>query len=152
MTAQFPLQSVAELAREEAEAATLRLGQAMARLMEADRKLKTLLQYREEYQARFRDSITSGINSAGWHNFQLFLDKLEAGIAHAREQADRARLEGQQAQAEWQEHQRRLKAYGVLAERHQRMHALREARREQRDTDETASSTFRRSPPPQRTR
>ena len=51
------------------------------------------------------------------------------------------------AQDEWQEQQRRLKAYGVLAERHERTEATRDARREQRENDDRVSQTFTRNRP-----
>jgi flagellar FliJ protein len=150
MSAPFSLQSVMDLARNDADAATIRLGQAMQRLQDADRKLKTLLDYRDEYQAKFRDSVTTGIDSAGWQNFHRFLAKLDAGIEAARAHADTLRGAARHAQDEWQEHQRRLKAYHVLAERHERAEANRDARREQREVDDHNSGTFIRKLPPQR--
>ena len=152
MTANFPLQPVMDLARDGVDAATARLGQAMQRLMDADRKLKLLIDYREEYQAKFRNAVAAGIDSAGWRNFQLFLAKLEAGIDGARAQADAARDAAKRAQVEWQEHQRKLKAYGVLAERHEREQQTIAARREQRETDDQAARSFNRSSMVQRPR
>src|SRR5262245_65127771 len=109
-----------DLARNGADAAAVRLGKAMQAAMDADRKLKTLLDYRDEYQLKFQESVAAGIDIAGWRNFQLFLAKLDAGIDAARAQAERARNAARRAQDEWQEQQRRLKAYGVLAARHER--------------------------------
>jgi flagellar FliJ protein len=152
MSTRFPLQPVMDLARSGADAATVRLGQAMQTLMDADRKLKTLLDYREEYQARFRDSVANGIDSGGWRNFQLFLAKLENGIESARAQADAARESARQAQLQWQENQRKLKAYGVLADRHEREQQSIAARREQRETDDRASSIYTRNASLQRPR
>lgn len=145
MTSRFSLQPVMDLAREGADAATVRLGQAMQRAMDADKQLKTLLDYREEYQARFMSTVTTGIHSGAWHNFQLFMAKLDAGIDSARAQADAAREAAKRAQVHWQEQQRKLKAYGVLSERHDReQHAL-VAKREQRETDEHAANSFTRN-------
>jgi flagellar FliJ protein len=124
----------------------------MQRLMDADRKLQTLLQYREEYQAKFRDSVTGGIDNARWQNFHLFLAKLDTGIDGARAQADAAREAAKRAQADWQAQQRKLKAYGVLAERHEREQQIVTARREQRETDEHAANAFARIPAAQRPR
>ena len=152
MATPFSLQPVMDLARNGADAAAVRLGQAMQSLMDADRKLKTLLDYREEYRQKFHASVTTGIDSAGWRNFQLFLAKLEAGIDAARAQAESARDIARRAQHEWQEQQRRLKAYGVLAERHERAEATRDARREQRESDDRASQSFRRNAPAQGSR
>lgn len=152
MSVRFTLQPVMDLARNHVDAATARLGQAMQRLMDADRKLQTLLQYREEYQAKFRDSVTSGIDGAQWQNFHRFLAKLDAGIEGARAQADSAREAAKLAQSEWQDQQRKLKAYGVLAERHEREQQAVTARREQRETDERAASAYTRSRPAPRPR
>ena len=147
MAQPFSLQPVMDLARNGADAAAVRLGQAMQLAMDADRKLKTLLDYREEYQLKFQESMMTGIDIVGWRNFQLFLSKLDTGIEAARAQADRARSAAQRAQEEWQDQQRRLKAYGVLAERHERAEATRDARREQRESDDRVSQTFRRNRP-----
>ena len=152
MSTSFPLQPVMDLARNGADAATVRLGQAMQALMDADRKLKTLIDYRAEYQAKFRAAVAAGIDSGGWHNFHLFLGKLEAGIDAARAQADAAREAARQAQADWQEQQRKLKAYGVLAERHEREQQSIAAKREQRETDDRASSIYTRNAALQRPR
>jgi flagellar FliJ protein len=149
MATPFSLQPVMDLARNDADAAAVRLGKAMQLLMDADRKLKTLLDYREEYQLKLQESVTAVIDSAGWRNFQLFLAKLETGIEAARAQADSARAAARQAQSEWEDQQRRLKAYGVLAERHERAEATRDARREQRESDDRAAQRFRRNPPAQ---
>jgi flagellar FliJ protein len=148
----FPLQPVMDLARNGADEATVRLGRAMQALMDADRKLETLLDYRADYQAKYRDSVAAGIDSGGWQNFHLFLGKLEAGIESARAQADAAREAARQAQAQWQEQQRKLKAYGVLAERHEREQQSIAARREQRETDDRASSIYTRNAALQRPR
>jgi flagellar protein FliJ len=152
MSTSFPLQPVMDLARNGVDAATVRLGQAMQALMDADRKLKMLLEYRAEYQDKYRDSVASGIDSGGWHNFHLFLSKLEAGIESARAQADAARESAREAQAQWQEQQRKLKAYGVLADRHEREQQSIAARREQRETDDRASAIYSRNSTLQRLR
>lgn len=144
MSNRFPLQPVMDLAREGADAATQRLGHAMKRLMDADRKLKMLLEYREEYQKKLHDSVTSGIDSAAMRNFNLFLEKLDSGIEAARTQADAVRQAATEAQLDWQAQQRKLKAYDVLAERHEKLELAREARREQRETDDQAANTYRR--------
>lgn len=152
MSAPFSLQPVMDLARNGADAAAARLGQAIQLAMDADRKLKTLLDYREEYQVKFRESVTNGIEAAGWRNFHHFLARLDAGIEAARAQADKARDAARRAQDNWQEQQRRLKAYGILAERHERAEATRDARREQRESDDRAAQTFRRNTSPQGSR
>lgn len=152
MSNRFPLQSVMDLAREDADRAAQRLGHAMKQLMDADRKLKMLLDYREEYQNKFRSSASSGIDSAGWRNFNLFLAKLESGIETARAQADAARRAAHAAQVHWQELQRKLKAYDVLAERHERNQLALTARREQRETDDQAAAVYRRNAQIQRFR
>jgi len=145
MSARFTLQPVMDIAREGADTATIKLGQAMQRAMDADRQLKTLLDYRNEYQTRFMTTVTTGIDSTAWHNYHLFMTKLDAGIDQARALADAARDAAKRAQGHWQEQQRKLKAYGVLADRHDRERQLHAAKREQRETDEHAANKFSRA-------
>ena len=145
MSTPFPLQPVLELARSGVDAATARLGQAMQALMAADKKLATLLEYRSEYQARFRDAVAAGIDSAGWHNYHRFLARLETGIESARAQVESARAGALQAQTNWQEQSRKLKAFDVLAQRHERSQQHADARREQRETDDNAARAYRAS-------
>ena len=77
----------------------------------------------------------------------MFLAKIDAGIEGARVQVEAAREAARRSQAEWQDRQRRLKAYGVLADRHEREQQAVSARREQRETDERAANTFSRHSP-----
>lgn len=142
MSARFPLQPVMDIAQEGADTATIQLGQAMQRAMDADKQLKTLLEYREEYQSRFLTTVTTGIDPAAWHNYHLFMQKLDAGIDQARAHADAAREAAKRAQVHWQEQQRKLKAYNVLAERHDKEQQMHAAKREQRETDEHAANKF----------
>lgn len=145
MSARFPLQPVMDIAREGADTATIKLGQAMQRAMDADRQLKTLLEYRNEYQTRFMTTVTTGIDSTAWNNYHLFMAKLDTGIDQARALADAARDAAKRAQEHWQEQQRKLKAYGVLADRHDREQQQHAAKREQRETDEHAANKFSRA-------
>lgn len=142
MSARFPLQPVMDIAQEGADTATIQLGQAMQRAMDADKQLKTLLEYREEYQSRFLTTVTTGIDPAAWRNYHLFMQKLDAGIDQARAHADAAREAAKRAQVHWQEQQRKLKAYSVLSERHDKEQQMHAAKREQRETDEHAANKF----------
>jgi len=146
-SSRFQLQTVLDLAQNEADASAARLGQATARLVEADRKLKLLLDYHDEYQAKFRASVAGGLDSAGWSNFHAFMDKLESAIEAARAQAATVREAAVRTQTEWHACQRKLKAFGVLAERHQRGLDAVEAKREQRAADEHTTSVRLRRPP-----
>ena len=120
--------------------------------MDADKQLKTLLEYREEYQSRFLTTVTTGIDPAAWHNFHLFMQKLDAGIDQARAHADGAREAAKQAQAHWQEQQRKLKAYDVLFQRHDKAQQAHAAKREQRESDELSANTFIRTSTGQQSR
>jgi len=136
-----------QLAKDACDAAAQRVGKTLARVQQADQQLAMLLQYREEYQTRFRDAVARGLDSQGWMNFHAFMDKLEVAIEGARKQSEAARDAARKAQLEWAEHQRKVKAYDVLATRHDRAQATKEARREQRATDEQASTSHRLRPP-----
>src|SRR5918993_335937 len=114
MTDTFRLKVVQDLAQQQSDSAASRLGVLNAEAAKAEAKLNMLLGYREEYRQRFRDSLNRDVHSAGWKNFQQFLEKLDEAI----EQQRAALLACQQAvhrgQCEWQSKQKQVKAYDTL--------------------------------------
>jgi flagellar FliJ protein len=135
----FRLRVVQELAQQESDTAASRLGALNAEAAKAESKLNMLLAYREEYRERFRSSVHRDVHSAGWKNFQQFLEKLDEAI----EQQRAVVLECQQAvhrgQREWQVTQKKVKAYDTLEQRHDKTQAERLKRLDQRLMDDLAS-------------
>jgi flagellar FliJ protein len=135
----FPLQTVLDLMRSRNDAATQRLASLIAAERDACRTLAMLLQYRDEYTARFRQAVQDGLGQPEWRNYQEFLDRLDEAI---RQQEQAAKLKAAQTatgQAEWQRQRSRLNAFDTLSQRHRAGEARRELRQEQKLQDEFAA-------------
>ena len=81
MPISFSLNRLLDLAQTRSDAAARRLGELNSRQQEAEQKLRLLLGYRQNYQARFQEFAKSGIEQTEWQNFLAFMGKLDAAIA-----------------------------------------------------------------------
>lgn len=138
MSKKFPLKVLHDLAQHRSEEATRALGSVMSEEQAMQNKLNLLLKYRDDYQEKFRAAIRSGMDPAGWRNFQDFLDKLETAIEQQRTALAQSRQATSVAKEEWRSRQSRLKAFDTLSDRHQQREQQHAARREQREQDEVA--------------
>ena len=143
MTRQFPLQSLLDLSQLRLDEATRRLGELISGQQEAAQRLELLIQYRQEYQQRFLASAQTGIGRDAWHNYQAFLDRLDAAVAQAREMMVASEQRTAAGQQEWLNKRGRLKAFDTLAQRHQTREVYAEAKKEQKVFDEHSARRFR---------
>ena len=77
MVQSFSLQTLLDLMRNRNDLATQRLAALLASEHDAREKLALLLQYRDEYSARFRQAAANGLGQPEWRNYQDFLSRLD---------------------------------------------------------------------------
>lgn len=142
MPISFSLNRLLDLAQTRSDAAARRLGELNSRQQEAEQRLRLLLGYRQNYQARFQEFAKSGIEQTAWQNFLAFMGKLDAAIAEQRQAAANSHTSTQAGRNEWHAQQRKLKSYGTLSQRHARAESRRAAKQEQREQDEQTSKSF----------
>lgn len=147
MTKDSALEILTELAQTQADNAARRLGALNAQGLDMETKLDVLVQYSNEYCARFQTSMQRGLTASDWRNYQEFLNKLDAAIMQQREALASARQRVEVGQVEWRSARRTLKSYDTLAQRHRHAKLLRLARREQKETDEHAGNAAARQYP-----
>ncbi|MGZ8198917.1 MAG: flagellar export protein FliJ [Burkholderiales bacterium] len=135
----FRLKAVQDLAQRRNDNAAAHLGTLNSEAAKAETKLNMLLQYREEYRARYRAAVQNNLHSAGWKNFHDFLEKLDEAIEQQRAAVLLSRQAVQRGRAAWQSAQKDVRAYDTLAQRHSRAEADRMKRADQRVMDEFAS-------------
>lgn len=135
----FSLQTVHELMKIRADEATLQLAHLISSERDAKNKLTVLLQYRDEYAVRFRQSAESGLSQREWRNFQDFLDRLDEAIAAQQKIVRQHELDTTTGQQQWQQQRKKLKAFDTLSERHFAKEEAIENRREQKIQDEFAT-------------
>ena len=133
------LETLIELATNETDEAAKRLGLAVRACEDTEQKLAMLLQYREEYEARFQASLLSGVTAAGYRNFQLFLDKLDTAIAGQQRILDDAKRRIVDERSQWQSCERKRMSYDTLATRMQKVEERKANKRDQKLMDEFAT-------------
>lgn len=139
MTARFHLQPLLDLAQTRTDEAARKLGELVAAERDLEKKLHMLEAYREEYNARFVEAARAGLSPDAWRNYSAFISKLDDAIGMQRkfvEQSHAKTAEGQQA---WIAQHSKLKAFDTLSQRHQQALNRREARQEQKLSDEHAA-------------
>jgi flagellar FliJ protein len=143
MSKHFPIQTLIDLAQDDLDAATKHLGRVQRERTDVETQLNALLQYRDEYLARFTQSAQAGMQAGNSRNFQAFIDTLDTAIVQQRELLDSATARVETAKPEWQHRKRKLGSYEILKARGVAAQALQTARREQRDSDEHAMKILR---------
>lgn len=128
-----------DLASKETDEAAKRLAAALRAGEEAEQKLDLLLQYRGDYAARCQSNLEAGISAANFHNFQLFMQKLDHAIAGQQKVLDDCARRTQQARAAWQACEQKKMSFVTLAERANREDLRRESWRDQKLNDEHAA-------------
>ena len=143
MSKHLPIKTLINLAEEELEAATKKLGKLQQERNEVEAQLNSLVTYRDEYHARFTASAQEGTTAQTLRNFQAFVDTLDSAINQQRVLLVGANQRLEAAKPEWQQRKQKLGSYEVLAARGEAVLAKQEARSEQRDSDEHASKMLR---------
>jgi len=139
VTRPFPLQTVLELMRSRNDQATQRLATLIATEQSAQRKLAMLLQYRDEYSARFRLALQEGLGQPEWRNYQDFLGRLDEAIRQQQQTVALQAAHTAAGQAEWQQQRSRRKAFDTLSERHRARETRHDLKQEQKLQDEFAA-------------
>ncbi|HEX2603708.1 MAG TPA: flagellar export protein FliJ [Oxalicibacterium sp.] len=133
------LETLIELASRDTDEAAKRLGKCVAAAEEAEKKLALLTQYREDYAQRFQQSLTAGLSANGYHNYQVFLGKLEQAIAGQQLVVKDAHQRVEKERAAWQACERKRMSYDTLATRAQKAQQVKENKRDQKQMDEHAA-------------
>lgn len=143
MSESFPLQPLLDLANNRMDEAARKLGELIASEHAVEEKLALLVDYRKEYHARFVEAVRNGIGPDAWRNFSAFLGKLDDAIAQQEKAVSVSRQGTEKGQQAWVDQRNKVKAFDTLSHRHQSLQARKEAKQEQRLTDEHAAKQFR---------
>jgi len=135
------LNTLLDLTRISRDAAAKRLAHLERQTQQAREHLQTLLGYSNDYAARLQARAGDELDPAAQSNQRAFLAKLRVALeTQQREVASREQA-AVAAQAELAACQRKLKSLETLTERRVQEELRQVARREQRQTDETAQRT-----------
>lgn len=133
------LETLVDLASREADEAAERLGTALRVAEEAEQKLNMLQQYRIDYAERCQANLATGLSAAAYNNFRIFMQKLDHAISGQQEIVNECKRCVEEAQAAWIASEQKKMSFGTLASRAQSQALLKEARRDQKLSDEHAA-------------
>jgi flagellar FliJ protein len=143
MSKNLPINTLIELAQEERESVTKKLGKLQQEKTEIEAQLASLVTYRDEYHAKFTASAQVGTTAQTLRNFQAFVDTLDTAIAQQRTALVMADQRIEAAKPDWRLKRQKLGSYEVLAARGEAMLAKKAARVEQREADEREQQQLR---------
>lgn len=132
--AQFRFAFLLQRARDQREDAAAAMQKAQANWLAARRKLEQVDAFRQEYRNRLTGS--QGMTVTQWRDYQLFLAKLDAAAQQQLDEVGRQELAYQTCLVQWQECEKKVKAFETLQERHLQDEQKRENRNEQKMLDE----------------
>lgn len=111
----------------------------------AKEQLEMLHAYRLDYAQRLLENTGSGVTASNYLNFRRFLATLDDAIAQQNTIVAQSESRLEAGRQQWYAEKRRLSAFEALDTRQRQQLARREARREQRASDEIAANYYRRS-------
>lgn len=133
------LNTLLELSTTKAEEAAKRLGQANAAVKSEEEKLVVLQGYLNEYDERFKLSMTNGLSPVMYQNYQQFMVKMQAAVTGQQQVVTNAIKRVEDARRKWQDSEREKMSYTTLLRRADQTAKHKELKRDQKDTDERAA-------------
>lgn len=127
---------VTKLAESKERDAARGLKEAQDILYERETRLSELLGYLSEYRQRLQHAGSRGIDAGQMHDYQAFIVKLEAAIAHQRRLVDVATQELDKTKRQWIATRHTFMALGKVVEGYRQEERRRVDLNEQDESDE----------------
>ncbi len=137
-----PISTLIEIAERDTEEAAKYLGKTIRAHEDSEKQLALLSQYREDYINRFQNSAAQGLSIAQYSNFQSFINKLDTAVDGQKKIVADALNRIKMARNQWQEHEKKRLSYGILDKRAKVSAQKKEAKQDQKQTDEHAARAF----------
>lgn len=129
-------------ARKQTDDAAINLGKLSLKQQEAEKTLRLLVEYRENYQSQFIESAGNGISPAEWRNFKAFICKLDTAIQAQQKLVTMTQQHMEAGNTQYHTHRQKLKSYDTLSQRAKLHHQARLQKQEQYQLDEHTAHTF----------
>lgn len=137
------LDSVLRMAGDREREAAGALAQSRNRLAAQEQRLAMLLDYRAEYEERFKVRGAGGIGIGQLQEYRAFLDRLSRAIEHQRKTLAQAQQQMDLDRQCWLDETRRAQSLGKVQERLRDDEQRGIDAQEQRETDERAGVMLR---------
>lgn len=131
-----------EIAQKASDDAAKKLGRAIQAKTESENQLNLLVQYRSDYEDRFKTGTDKGLNVTQFINFQNFIGKLDLAVDGQKRLIQDAEYKVDIARKQWQEIEKKRLSYQTLMDRNGLLALKKEAKKDQKQTDEHATRSF----------
>ena len=145
MASPSSLDTLIELAQNNADQAAKQLQQLNGTRRDAEQQLNMLKTYRQDYAERLQKATEDGISASNYHNFRQFIATLDEAIAQQNKVLVQIGAKLESGRQSWYDEKRRLNSYATLLSRQAQQRTIRDNRKEQRDNDEISARQLRRS-------
>lgn len=145
MASPSSLDTLIELAQNNADQAAKQLQQLNGTRRDAEQQLNMLKTYRQDYAERLQKATEDGISASNYHNFRQFIATLDEAISQQNKILVQIGVKLESGRKSWYDEKRRLNSYATLLSRHAQQRTIRDNRKEQRDNDEISARQLRRS-------
>ncbi|MFZ6686194.1 flagellar export protein FliJ [Undibacterium sp. SXout11W] len=142
MANKSPIDTLIEIAERETDDAAKKLGKAIRYHEETIAKLNLLIQYREDYDLRFKENASKGISASQYGNFMSFLGKLDSAVDGQKLVVKEAERRIGTAKESWQASEKKRLSYNTLDQRAKSVIQQKEAKRDQKQTDDFAARNY----------
>ena len=131
------------LATEACDKAVERMNEARKRMDSAIQKLDQLNMFLNDYLVRRIEHGERGMGAAQWVDYQRFIERLRDAVTTQVKEVDFAKILHQEMVENWHQARKKVKALEKLLEQEKLRQQQKEAKREQKQTDEFAARIFR---------
>lgn len=139
MTRSKRITPVARIADNKERNAAKVFGKSQQNLKDHEDRLQELIRYRDEYNAKFLETGSNGLEAQKVHAYRLFLSRLNEAIDHQRGIVQQVAEELLKDKEKWMHTRSRAKALEKVVERYQNQENKELQRQEQKESDERAS-------------
>ena len=130
------------LADDKTEAAAKAMAAAQKLLEQARLKCTQLDGYIGEYRRQRVVRAAGGLSAAQWIDYQQFLERLNDALALQKDEVSQREIEVERLRARWLAERQRLKAFETLHQQEQVRALQKQAKIEQKLSDELAGRAF----------
>ena len=139
MTRSKRMTPVARVADNKERHAAKEFGKSKQVLKDHEARLEERVQYRDEYNQRFQESGSNGLEAQKVHEYRIFLNRLNDAVNRQREIVRRATEESIEYKESWMHTRSHAKALEKVVERYQSQEEQELERKEQKESDERSS-------------
>jgi flagellar FliJ protein len=136
------IKPIHNMAQQSEDVAAQTLGKIQRELSEHHLKLSELMQYYQDYTARFNEQAVKGMSITQVQSYQKFISQLEIAIREQKKHISRTTEACDSSRADWTVERQKTQVLEKVITRYQKQEQKISNRQEQRRSDEFVANRF----------